>query len=159
MTLTELTAVEDATTDEHLGTQIREALSQFLSRYGSQFEVAVNDGAATVAGIVPSLWLKIQVGRIVSEIAAVRDFTNDVEVIPEEPVSDEFIVRTILETLEMYESIDTGRIEVEAEGGVVTLLGSVPTHSAKQAVCNAVLNKAGVRDLRNNLQTMLCSID
>lgn len=31
-----LPAVEDAPTDEHLGTQIREALSQCLKRYGSE---------------------------------------------------------------------------------------------------------------------------
>lgn len=149
-----LPAVEDPPTDEHLENQIRVALSQFLRRCGSELQVAVNDGTATVTGTVRSLWLKIRVGSIVSEIAGVRDFANDVEVIPENPVSDEVIVKKILETLEMYEWIDAGRIEVEAKGGVVTLLGSVPTHSAKQAVCNAVLNKAGVRDLRNNLQTI-----
>jgi hypothetical protein len=54
-----------------------------VRRSGSELQVAVNDGTATVTGTVRSLWLKIRVGSIVSQIAGVRDFANDVEVIPE----------------------------------------------------------------------------
>jgi len=48
---------------------------------------------------------------------------------------------------------DERKVDVHVERGIVTLQGTVSSDSEAQVILNAVLNTAGVRDVRNNLET------
>ena len=138
-------------TNKELDDQIQAALSDFSGTRQGQIEVEVKNRVATVTGLVDTLWLKVQVERIVSEVGGVAAVRNDLDVLPPRPVSDQEIARAILDALERRESIDDEIVDVRVEQGDVTLSGSVSSNSASQIVCNAVINTVGVKDLRNNL--------
>lgn len=142
---------EPAPTDEELVGQIQAALSDSPSARGGQFQVTVNDGVATLAGSVDTLWLKVQVERVASQAAGVSAVRNHVEVVPSEAVPDSAIATAILDALERSETIDDETVDVGVEHGNVTLSGSVSSNSASQVACNTVINMVGVKSLQNNL--------
>jgi osmotically-inducible protein OsmY len=142
---------EPPPTDEQLKSQIQDALSQSPSTHGSQLHVTVDKGVATITGSVDTLWLKTQVERIAGEVGGVSGVRNHAKVVPPETVPDSVIAKTILGALERSELIDDETVEVGVEEGVVTLSGSVASHSASRTAHNFALNTGGVKDLRNNL--------
>ena len=139
--------------DEELRDQIQSALSNFLTTCDGQLQVSAAGGVVTVEGCVESLWVKVQVARIASEPTGVVDVQNRVEVVPREPLSDEAIARAIDQAIDWSELADRKAVHVQVRQGVVTLSGRVPSDSAAKVVLNAVVNTAGVKDIRNHVET------
>jgi len=140
---------EPEPTGQELENQVQVALSEFSGTREGQVQVEVTNRLATLTGSVDTLWLKIQVERVVSEVDGVTGVRNHLDVLPPSPVSDQEIAKTILRALKRSESIDDGTMDVTVEQGVVTLSGSVSSESASQIAANAAINTAGVKELRN----------
>jgi osmotically-inducible protein OsmY len=142
---------EAAPADEQLQSRIEAALWESPSTHRSQLQVTVTDKVATITGSVETLWMKIQGERIASEVSGVIGVRNDAQIVPPESMSDSAIARAILDALEQSRLIDDETVGVRVEGGVVTLLGSVASHSASLIAHNFALNTVGVMDLQNKL--------
>ena len=66
--------------------------------------------------------------------------------------SDERIREEICERLTMDHDVDATEIEVEVQGGVVTLNGSVNERHAKRLAEDLADSVRGVKDVQNNLR-------
>jgi len=142
---------EPEPTDKELENQIQAALSEFPGTCEGQVQVEVKSRLATLAGSLDTLWLKVQVERVVSEVGGVSGVRNDLDVLPPRPVPDQEIAKAIRDALERSESIEGETIEVTVEKGVIILSGSVSNDSASQIAENAAINTVGGRNLRNRL--------
>jgi osmotically-inducible protein OsmY len=142
---------EPEPTDKELETQVHVAVSKFPGTRAGQVRAEVENRVVTLTGSVDTLRLKVQVERVVSEVAGVTAVRNDLDVLPPSPVSDQEIAKAILDALERSESIDDETIDVTVEEGVVILSGCVSSDSASQIADNAAINTVGVKELRNHL--------
>lgn len=66
--------------------------------------------------------------------------------------SDERIREEVCERLTMDDDVDASEIEVEVEGGVVTLNGSVNERHAKRMAEDIADSVRGVKDVQNNIR-------
>ncbi|TBU75145.1 BON domain-containing protein [Phytopseudomonas daroniae] len=144
------------------------ALNRHLSPF--EIEVAVEDGRATLKGVVENTAERELAAELAGNIDGVRDVNNDLEVDPglEVPMVDEqarittdktlaqrFDDATLAATVKsklLWNSNTEGLdIQVRAESGVVSLSGNAGTPVAKELAGELVTNTEGVREVHNHL--------
>lgn len=144
------------------------ALNRHLSPF--EIEVSVEDGRATLKGVVENTAERELAAELAGNIDGVRDVNNDLEVDPglEVPMVDEqarittdktlaqrFDDATLAATVKsklLWNSNTEGLdIQVRAESGVVSLSGNAGTPVAKELAGELVTNTEGVREVHNHL--------
>lgn len=74
--------------------------------------------------------------------------------LPADRIDSDALEATITDWLDQSDEIDADSIDVHADNGIVTLEGSVETHSLLRDIEVFVLSLPGVAEVRNNLRTI-----
>jgi osmotically-inducible protein OsmY len=112
----------------------------------------VENGVVTLSGSVDAYWKKLNTEEAVSNIGGVVDIRNNLTVVPRQTTLDETIAERVETALRRRPLVDARDIDVEVEGGVVTLTGEVPTWPARRTAREAALHTPGVVDVREEIR-------
>jgi len=137
--------------DTEIASNIRNVLEWNPTIDSSGIDVSVSDGVVTLSGAVDSYWQKTRAGYLVANVSGVTDVINLLRVEPIEKVTDEDLRKNILTTLARNTFIDADRIDVQVDGGVVTLAGTVDDYLAYRTAEDIARYTNGVIDVHNSL--------
>jgi len=114
----------------------------------SHFSVTSYNGYVLIAGQVPTAELKQQATEVVREIRAVRRIYNELEVSGNTSgmtrSSDTWLTTKVKSTLVADSEIESGRVKVVTENGVIYLMG-LASHAEAKRITDAASASAGVR--------------
>lgn len=136
--------------DDEIATKVADTLLWHPSIDSSDITPVVNKGGVTLKGSVSSYWQKLKVEEITSELSGVLAVTNELAVVPSEDITDQGIASAIVSALGRNAYIDPELVNVEVDGGVVTLTGEVPNVMAFRAAFDAARYTVGVTNVINN---------
>jgi osmotically-inducible protein OsmY len=105
----------------------------------------------TLDGAVDAFWKKLRAEALASNVSGAVSIDNQLNVIRAKDFIDQDIGEAITEALERNALVEAQDVDVIVEDGVVTLAGTVPTRTARQAAYNAARYTLGVVDVHNNL--------
>lgn len=117
----------------------------------SDIEISVAAGRVGLRGSVDAYWKKHHAEDLVAGIVGVVEVDNELTVVPTKDVLDQTISEDIVAELERSTLVDVEDITIRVEKGAVTLSGTVPTWSARQAAYDAALFTAGVTNIHDNI--------
>ncbi len=140
--------------DRDIQLHIENALSYNPQTHDARVAVRVKEGVATLHGEVTSHAQKLAVERVVKGIAGVRGFAEELKTTPpaHHKRSDEEIVKSALEALHWNVVVPDEHIQVKAEHGWLTLLGTVTWKTERDAAETAVSLLPGVLGVSNHIQ-------
>jgi len=115
-------------------------------------QVAVDGGVVLLRGSVDAYWEKERAGQLARDTAGVTGVVNLLAVVPAETYKDEVIANDLISALDRNTAIDMSRIEVKVISGEVTLSGTVPDRSARNAAQNIAAFTSGVIKVINDLK-------
>lgn len=114
--------------------------------------VRVEDGSVRLSGTVESYTARLAAGDAARDVYGVQAVDNNLEVSPAQPVTMEQYIRLrALNALELNPSVDDASVDVEVEGGIVTLSGTVDSYWRKLLAEDLVAEVRGVRSVVNEL--------
>ncbi len=117
----------------------------------SRMEVEANEGVVTLRGFVDTYWQKARAWEIASNVSGVREVINELKVEPPEEITDEDIKSDIERAFARTGSVNTDRVNVSVQNGIVTLKGTVGDYYAYRTVQEIADYTNGVIDVRNEL--------
>jgi len=117
----------------------------------SKIKVSVRAGKVTLEGTVDTVWKRLRAQDLAAEVEGVVDVENALTVVPTEDMVDEVIAEEILAAVKRNRLLDSETINVEVDGGMVTLSGTVDSWEARERANQAALYTFGVRDVTNNI--------
>ena len=120
----------------------------------TRITVSARDGAATLAGCVPSYAGKLSAERDTWEVSGANAVFNKlaVEPPPSSRRSDAEIARAAHEAIRRHVRVRAGQVTVTATKGHLILAGHVSSHRQREAAEQAVMDLPGIRELTNLLQ-------
>jgi osmotically-inducible protein OsmY len=137
--------------DTEIASNIRNVLEWNPTIDSSRIDVSVSDGVVTLSGAVDSYWQKSRAGYIVANVGGVIDVSNLLRVEPVGTETDEDVRKDIVTTLARNTFIDADRVDVQVDGGVVTLTGTVDDYFAYRTAEDIAKFTSGVIDVHNSL--------
>ena len=114
--------------------------------------VAVKDGVVTLAGSVPSLWMKTEAEKAAKRVYGVRGVANDIQINLTSKRTDSEIARDAVEELDSHFLIPSDKIKVTVRQGWVTLEGEVRWQFQRKRAEAAVRKLEGVAGVTNNIR-------
>ncbi|TFG05926.1 BON domain-containing protein [Candidatus Thorarchaeota archaeon] len=120
----------------------------------SEIEVAVKDGNVTLEGEVDSFYTRSAAAEDAWAVIGVTDVHNELDVsypVEIEIMSDEDIASSIDSKLLWNTAIDSTKIDVSVDGGVIELEGTVDAYWKKLRAGTLAMDVSGVMDVHNEL--------
>ena len=114
-------------------------------------QVAVDDGVVTLTGVVDELWKIADAEDDAFGAAGVRKVVNDLAVEPSDQVSDSVIAQDVQDAMRRNAVVNDKAVNVNVEGGHVTLTGAVSTWPSKREAEDAARFTPGVRSVDNRV--------
>ncbi|MBI5599512.1 MAG: BON domain-containing protein [Deltaproteobacteria bacterium] len=139
-------------TDREIYNHLVHAINGEPALVGADIKVEVKDGAADIEGTVGSLSAKRLAGVLAWWVPGTADVINSLEVLPPEEDSPDEINDALRIVFEKDSLVDASSIKVSTNGWVVTLSGTVKSHSGKEAAEDDAWYVWGVNDVVNNIQ-------
>jgi osmotically-inducible protein OsmY len=114
--------------------------------------VAVEDGAVTLTGRVPTYSEKLAAVRAASRVHGVKAIADELKVrLAEEPRDDSEIARAIAHALGWNTQVPEGKVHARVQGGWVFLEGEVEWDYQRHEVERMVRHVRGVVGITNNI--------
>lgn len=129
--------------EDPLASRVKGALLVDSGVDSSEITVSSMDGQVTLNGTVEALWQKVRAEEIASGVSGVLG----VQPVP----SDSEIGKAVRDQLRWDNQVDATDVTVEVADGQVTLIGTVPSYSAKLAAESDALMIRGVVSVENDL--------
>ena len=118
-------------------------------------QIFIKKGKVSLGGTVDSFWKKEKIQKMVSQIKGVLSVLNNMSIMPKEKISDEDIAKNLIKSMQNSVRIDAHKVDVNVEGGVVILSGTLSSMSEYNAVKEVVKLTKGVIDIIDNLKWIL----
>ncbi len=117
----------------------------------TDIKASVKNGIVTLEGSVDEYWKKGEAGRIACRARGVCDIVNKLTVVPTRSVADKAIADDVRAALERNIHATAECTTIKVSHGIVTLSGTVPTWSARNAAVTAAEYTRGVIDVIDDL--------
>lgn len=139
------------TTDEQIKKRVSDELFWDSRIDDSKINVDVQNGVAILKGEVPSCSQMFDAENDAWNIPGVIGVNNELMVVLSETPIDDEILNTIENILAWIPYIDSSKINVSVDGGLVTLEGSVDTYWKKIRIEDIIFDIKGVNQISNKL--------
>jgi osmotically-inducible protein OsmY len=123
--------------------------------YTETFEISAdNDGVVTIEGEVGTLYDKLRIGELISQVEGVKEVNNKIDV-QNQITANDIIKANIENELQINDAIlEPEKIKVEVNNGVVTLSGTVSYYREKLMAQTIASWQDGVSDLIDHITVM-----
>lgn len=138
-------------TDSELAAAVRHALEWDVFVPDKQIRSTVTNGLVTMTGEVETLSQRDDAARAVRNLAGVRAVSNLIEIRQRQTSPDE-LRAAIRDALERHADREAARVQIDVEGGRVTLQGNVQSWREREAIVGAVCGTRGVDDVVDRLR-------
>ncbi len=138
-------------TDAEIATAVRNALRWDVFVPDERIQSTVTNGIVTLTGDVETLAQREDAERAVTNLAGVRLVFNEIAVASMQ-VTPELLRAAIHEALERHADRDAERLQLDIEGGRVTLHGKVHSWREREAIVGAVTGTRGVESVVDRLR-------
>ncbi len=138
-------------TDREIEAAIRDALLYHPRVYSFDLSITVENGIATLRGVVNNISARRAAGDVARRTVGVRAVQNRIKVRPSTP-TDEEIAERIRNALLRDPILERYEVDVSVEDGVVTLRGTVDSTAEKSAADKVSAGIYGARSVRNRLR-------
>lgn len=138
--------------DEELQMHVENSLAWNSSVDSSNIHVEAHDGTARLTGTVNTYGEKLAAERIAGTVAGVTEVENNISVTPvSPPIPDEKIRENILAALHRSVDMTANEVNVNVEGGFVTLTGTATDYMTYRTIEDAARYTSGVLAVQNSL--------
>ena len=135
--------------DTDIATAARDRLHRSVSVPKAGNDITVDHGIVTLRGIVEWRYQRQAAEYAVRDLAGVVDVVNVIGVKP--PPSKKLVKQQILSAFHRNAALDARRIEIETDGGAITLRGRVLSAQERREAERADWAAPGARDVENRL--------
>jgi hyperosmotically inducible periplasmic protein len=138
--------------DQEIKKEIEEQMKWDIRVERSDVKVSVQDGIATLEGIVPSLMARKAAEGDSYKVGDVKSVMNNLQVeYPESSMNDEDLAFSVREVLKWDSDIDNSNVRVKVSGFAATLEGSVASLWQKFKAGEDAANIFGITSVKNEL--------
>jgi osmotically-inducible protein OsmY len=137
--------------DSEIAAAVRAALTWDVFVPDEQIQTTVMNGLVTLKGHVATYAQREDAARAVRNLSGVRAVANQITV-HQAQVTPESLRAAIKNALERRADRDAARIQIDVEGGRVTLHGEVHSWMEREAVLGAVTGTRGVENVVDDMR-------